>query len=32
MEKMMGKATNPLRAILNYASENFLQTKVRRGG
>ncbi|GMH62050.1 hypothetical protein TrRE_jg3904 [Triparma retinervis] len=28
MEKMMGKATNPLRAILNYASENFLQTKL----
>jgi len=28
MEKMMGKATNPLRAILNYASENFLQEKL----
>jgi nickel-dependent lactate racemase len=28
MERMMGKATNPLRDILNYASERFLQTEL----
>ena len=28
MENMMGKADNPLRSILNYASENFLQDKL----
>ena len=28
MENMMGKASNPLRDILNYASENFLQAKL----
>eukprot|EP00520_Triparma_pacifica_P010030 CAMPEP_0118651796 /NCGR_PEP_ID=MMETSP0785-20121206/10973_1 /TAXON_ID=91992 /ORGANISM="Bolidomonas pacifica, Strain CCMP 1866" /LENGTH=414 /DNA_ID=CAMNT_0006544265 /DNA_START=127 /DNA_END=1368 /DNA_ORIENTATION=- len=28
MERMMGKASNPLRSILNYASENFLQKKL----
>ena len=28
MERMMGKADNPLRAILNYASETFLQDKL----
>jgi len=28
MERMMGRADNPLRRILNYASEHFLQTKL----
>ena len=28
MEKMMGRASNPLRDILNYASENYLQKKL----
>ena len=28
MEKMMGRADNPLRSILNYASENFLQSEL----
>ena len=28
MEKMMGKADNPLRSILNYASEKYLQTEL----
>mmetsp|Transcript_4308 Transcript_4308/g.12019 ORF Transcript_4308/g.12019 Transcript_4308/m.12019 type:complete len:521 (-) Transcript_4308:1753-3315(-) len=28
MEKMMGRASNPLRSILNYASENFLQDQL----
>lgn len=28
MEKMMGRASNPLRSILNYASENFLQNEL----
>ena len=28
MEKMMGKASNPLRSILNYASEKFLQQEL----
>mmetsp|Transcript_6799 Transcript_6799/g.7381 ORF Transcript_6799/g.7381 Transcript_6799/m.7381 type:complete len:548 (+) Transcript_6799:141-1784(+) len=28
MEKMMGRASNPLRSILNYASEHFLQKQL----
>ena len=28
MEKMMGRASNPLRSILNYASEHFLQKEL----
>jgi len=28
MENMMGRASNPLRSILNYASENFLQSEL----
>ena len=28
MEKMMGRASNPLRSILNYASEHFLQREL----